>query len=74
MAIAQLRTMALPALAVADGAATPDPGAPGWAWSTTISRPVFWDGTRWRGVTAVSAGTTAPANPFVGQVWIDTNV
>lgn len=73
MAIATLRTVALSVLAVAEGATTPDPGGSGWAWSSTLGAPVFWDGTRWRGVVPVSVGTTAPANPGVGHVWIDTN-
>lgn len=38
----------LPAFAIADGATTPNPGFSGvWAWSTTLSLPVLWDGTKW---------------------------
>lgn len=33
--------------AVADGATTPDPGSPGWAWSTVESAPIYWNGTNW---------------------------
>ena len=33
--------------AVADGATTPDPGSPGWAWSTTENAPVYWSGSAW---------------------------
>lgn len=64
----------LPALALADGATTPDPGEAGpWAWSTTLGCPMFWEGSRWRAVVAISVGTTAPASPQVGDLWIDTN-
>lgn len=63
----------LPALAIAEGATTPDPGGKAWVWSTTLGAPVFWDGTRWRGVVAISVGVTAPANPAVGNIWIDSN-
>ena len=61
--------------AIAEGATTPDPGAAGcWAWSTTLSGIVFWDGARWRKATpGITVGTTAPANPAVGQLWVDTN-
>lgn len=48
MAIEQVRTQALPVLAVADGATTPDPGGNGWAWSSTEACPAHWDGTAWR--------------------------
>jgi len=59
MAIEQLRTVALPQLSVADGATTPDPGGKGWAWSTTESGPVHWDGTAWR------ASQRRNKNPFL---------
>lgn len=61
--------------AIAEGATTPDPGAAGcWAWSTTLSGIVFWDGARWRRATpGITVGTTAPANPATGQLWVDTN-
>jgi hypothetical protein len=61
--------------AIAEGATTPNPGAAGcWAWSTTLSGVVFWDGTRWRKATpGITVSTTAPANPATGQVWVDTN-
>jgi len=47
VAIAQLRTQALPVLAVAEGATTPNPGGNGWAWSSTLAKPVYWTGTQW---------------------------
>lgn len=38
----------LPAFAIANGATTPNPGFSGvWAWSTTLSLPVLWNGTAW---------------------------
>jgi len=49
MAIQQLRTQTLPILAVAEGATTPNPGGSGWAWSSTLSKPVYWTGSVWTG-------------------------
>jgi len=46
-------TVALASLSVGDGDTSPDPGAPSWAWSSTLSAPVYWDGVAWR---AVSGG------------------
>lgn len=64
----------LPSIAVGHGATTPDPGAAGvWAWSSTLSRPVLWDGANWAAHNSITAGTSAPGNPHVGDVWIDTN-
>lgn len=38
----------LPSLAIAEGATTPNPGSPGvLAWSQTLTKPVFWNGTSW---------------------------
>lgn len=68
-----LTPRAFPALAVAEGATTPAPDGRSWIWSTTLSRPMFWDGARWRAASAISVGTTAPANPAVGDLWVDTN-
>jgi hypothetical protein len=45
--IEQVRTQALPLLAVAEGATTPNPGGNGWAWSSTLAKPVYWTGTQW---------------------------
>jgi len=61
-------------VAVAAGDTTPNPGTTGYqAWSSTLGRPVYWDGTYWHPEASVSVGTTAPANPAVGDIWIDTN-
>lgn len=63
----------LPNLAVSEGATTPASDDRAWIWSTTLNRPMFWDGSRWRATSAISVGTTAPANPAVGDLWVDTN-
>jgi hypothetical protein len=47
MPVSQLRTQALPVLAVAAGATTPNPGGSGWAWSSVLQRPVYWSGSQW---------------------------
>jgi len=61
-------------VAVAAGDTTPNPGITGYqAWSSTLGRPVYWDGTYWHPMASVSVGTTAPANPATGDIWIDTN-
>jgi hypothetical protein len=74
VAVQQVRSVALPSLAIAAGATTPNPGLPGvWVWSTTLNLPVHWDGDSWKANTSVTVGTTAPSNPSVGDVWIDTN-
>lgn len=54
MAQKQLGFKAPPALAIAEGATTPNPGIVGVScWSTTLAKPVYWDGTIW---TAGSGG------------------
>lgn len=46
----------LTSIAVSNGATSPNPGSAGvWAWSTTLKRPMMWDGSRW-----YSASTGAP--------------
>lgn len=53
MTTKQLSPVALPSAAIAEGATTPNPGAAGsWAWSTTLQKPVFWDGALWTAGTA----------------------
>lgn len=42
----------LVSLAIAEGATTPVPSGNSWAWSTTLNRPVFWNGTIWTAGTA----------------------
>ena len=48
MTAKQLNFQALPALAIAEGATTPNPGAPGaQAWSTSLAKVVVWTGALW---------------------------
>lgn len=69
---------ALPADAIAEGATTPDPGQPGvWAWSTTLSRPVYWSGSAWASAlpgTALAVGTNNLANLSVTNNKIANNI
>lgn len=52
----QLGFDSLPSIAVAEGATTPNPGQTGvWAWSSTLSKPVHWNGSKW----------TAGTEPYV---------
>ena len=56
MTTQQLNFKSLPALALAEGATSPNLGASAkgaWAWSDTLSKPVYWTGTNW---TAGSSG------------------
>lgn len=72
MATKSLGFQSLLSLAVAEGATTPDPGQPGvWAWSTTLSRPVHWNGTRWSVNELITISDTAPSSPYEGQLWLD---
>ena len=48
MTTKQLNFSSFPSLAIADGDTTFNPGAAGvWAWSTTLSAPMYWSGTAW---------------------------
>jgi hypothetical protein len=56
MTTQQLTFKSLPALPLTEGATTPNLGVNSkgaWAWSDTLSKPVFWDGAKW---TAGSTG------------------
>ena len=55
----------LPALAIAEGATTPVPAGSAWAWSTTLGKPVFWNGSAW---TAGSSPVGGPTAKGVGTV------
>lgn len=58
MSVHSLRTIALSEFAVAEGATTPVPSGPCWAWSSILSKPVYWDGSKWTaGTGGASAGT-----------------
>ncbi len=61
MSIQSLRAIAPPALAIAEGATTPNPGIVGVScWSTTLAKPVYWDGTIWTAGSGGGSGLTAP--------------
>ena len=65
MATKDLRFTAPPALAIAEGASTPDPAIVGvGVWSTTLGKPVYWTGSVW---TAGAGGSGAPGGSS-GQV------
>lgn len=55
----------LPSLAIAEGATTPAPAGSAWAWSTTLGKPVFWNGSAW---TAGSSAVGGPTAKGVGTV------
>jgi len=74
MAIQQLRTQTLPILAVAEGATTPNPGGSGWAWSSTLSKPVYWTGSVWTGKAAGSDASGAVQFNNAGVLGGATNV
>lgn len=47
-------------LAIAEGATSPNPGGPGVvAYSTTLSKPVWWNGTAWSSIFGASGGGSA---------------
>lgn len=63
-----LNYRSLISLAIAEGATTPNPGFPTWAWSTTLNKPVYWDGDNWTagtggGGSAFTKGTTTLVFP-----------
>jgi hypothetical protein len=61
MASQQLQYRQLISLAVAESATTPNPGVTGvWIWSTTVNRPMYWNGTQW---TSVPVGAGGGINP-----------
>ncbi len=52
------------------------PGAPASLGQVFRHGNKLWysDGVRWIDLsTAITVGTAAPPNPFVGQLWVDTN-
>ena len=73
MATKSLRYEGLPELAIAEGATTPNPGISGVrAWSTTLSRVMYWDGSKWASFQPnITVSATAPPSPYVGQLWLD---
>lgn len=75
MSVSDLRTRNLVVMAIADNATTPNPfgSDTGWAWSSTLNCPCFWNGTKWNASRSITVGTTAPAVPYLNQLWLDTN-
>lgn len=72
MTTKSLRFESLPSLAIAEGATTPNPGQTGvWVWSTTINRPIMWNGTNWSVNQLITISTTAPSSPYTNQLWLD---
>ena len=56
----QLTFKSLPTLPLTEGATTPDLGVSGkgaWAWSDTLSKPMFWNGTSWTAGSTGGGGT-----------------
>ena len=73
MTTKQLAFKSLPQLAIAEGATTPSPGATAngvWAWSTTLSKPLYWTGTSWTAGSPdpLELSTSNPAAPAAGKV------
>lgn len=62
-------TLRLTQLAVADGATTPDPGSPVWAWSTTENAPVYWSGSAWVKPATGASPLTVPES--VDAIYVD---
>ncbi len=61
MTTAQLTFKSLPALPLAEGATSPALGAAGkgaWAWSDTLSKPMFWNGANWTAGSVGGGGAT----------------
>ena len=74
MATQELSFVGPLSLAIAEGATTPDPGYLGTrVYSTTTQRVMEWRGNAWISTARISVGTTAPSNPSVGDLWVDTN-
>lgn len=60
MTVQQLTFKSLPALPLTEGATTPNLGAVGkgaWAWSDSLSKPMFWDGAKWTAGSTGGGGT-----------------
>ena len=60
MTTQQLTFKSLPALPLIEGAVEPNLGSTGkgaWAWSDTLSKPMFWDGAKWTAGSTGGGGT-----------------
>jgi hypothetical protein len=63
MTTQQLTFKSLPALPLTEGATVPNLGAAGkgaWAWSDSLSKPVYWTGTNWTAGSSGGGGATDP--------------
>ncbi len=61
-----------PALAVAENDTTPTGVLGAEIWSTTASKKLVWDGTRWRQASnEITVSSTPPSNPIINQLWLD---
>lgn len=59
MATEVLGYLGFPRLAVAENATSPDPGIAGVIiWSTSVGRPMYWNGTNWVSVPAAAGGSS----------------
>ena len=68
MTTAQLSFKTVPTFALTEGATSPDLGVAGtgaWAWSSTLNKPVYWNGSFW---TAGGSGGSATAQSAVVSV------
>jgi hypothetical protein len=55
-------------------ATAPAVGVAGAMYFNTTSNTLFIsDGTIWMTHVEITVGTTAPSNPAVGDLWVDTN-
>lgn len=73
-----LNYQSLPHVAIAENAATPNPGIAGvFVWSTTASKILLWNASNWVAVAGSSGGgvtvsDTAPVSPTEGMQWFNT--
>jgi hypothetical protein len=75
MSTKQLSLRVPPTLALAEGATTPAALDGAVAWSSTTGRLMAFNATagRWRSYVPIHVGTTAPDNPSINDLWVDTN-
>lgn len=78
MTTSTLSFKSLPRLALSEGASTPNPGIAGvWIWSTTLSKPLYWNGSTWQSpltlsttgtVSGLTAGTVTTNANLTGPI------
>lgn len=67
-----LALRAPPPLAVAENATTPAGELGAEIWSTTASKKLVWDGSKWAdAMGGITVSATAPASPVLNQLWLD---